>query len=74
MPLVHPPTFEVVSKPGVLINAMEACGALYGKTPTAAEFITTTLRDSREILIQEFVSNVTWVWTMTDSCSGEKFN
>jgi hypothetical protein len=57
MPLVHPPTFEVVSKPRILINAMEACGALYVKTPTAAQFITTTLKNSREILVQEFVGN-----------------
>ncbi len=43
-------------KPPVLIRAMQACGALLVKTREAAEFIEETL-DSRNLLLQEFVSS-----------------
>jgi hypothetical protein len=43
-------------KPFILIQAMQACGALFAKTSTATDFITDTLASTRDTLIQEFVS------------------
>jgi len=39
----------------ILMTAMRACGALFAKTSTAANFIITTLTSSRDMLLLEFV-------------------
>lgn len=55
MPVVHIPTFSVEGKPHVLISAMQACGALYARTPAAVKFIDDTLASARDELVVEFV-------------------
>lgn len=56
MPIVHAPTFNVTNKPTILISAMQACGALYVKTPTASNFIMQTLANNRDEIMAAFVS------------------
>lgn len=56
MPIVHGPTFSLDEKPDILILAMQACGALYVKTPTAAQFIDRTLSSTRDQIVAAFVS------------------
>lgn len=58
MPIVHAATFQPEGKPQVLLNAMQACGALFVKTRRAASFITKTLDTARETLVHEFVSSL----------------
>jgi hypothetical protein len=41
-------------KPPILLSAMQACGALYVKTPAANEFVNNTLASARDTLIGEF--------------------
>lgn len=60
MPVLHAPTFSIEGKPPLLLRAMQACGALYVKTRKAASFIDQILADTRETLIQEFVSDLTF--------------
>jgi hypothetical protein len=39
----------------MLLRAMQACGALFVKTPVAQAFVEKTLGTSRDLLIREFV-------------------
>ncbi|KAI0093446.1 fungal-specific transcription factor domain-containing protein [Irpex rosettiformis] len=57
MPVVHTATFSVEGKPHVLISAMQACGALYSRTPAAVQFIEDTLASARDELVTEFSKN-----------------
>ncbi|KAI0686857.1 fungal-specific transcription factor domain-containing protein [Cytidiella melzeri] len=57
MPIVHTPTFTVDNKPPILISAMQACGALYSRTPAASTFIDGTLASARDELAAEFEQN-----------------
>ncbi|KAI0064073.1 hypothetical protein BV25DRAFT_1823579 [Artomyces pyxidatus] len=59
MPIVHVPTWSFDGKPPILLRAMQACGALFVKTRAAAEFVSVTLENSRECLIQEVAKNPT---------------
>ncbi|KAF8962958.1 fungal-specific transcription factor domain-containing protein [Flammula alnicola] len=54
IPLFHRPTWKMESTHPILVSAMQACGALLVKTPTAMEFIIKTLTSSRDTLIVEF--------------------
>jgi len=42
-------------KPPRLLRAMQACGALFVKTPVARGFVEETLGTSRELLIRDLV-------------------
>ena len=42
-------------KPPMLLRAMQACGAIFIKTPVAQAFVEKTLGSSRDMLVQEFV-------------------
>ncbi|KAH7876829.1 uncharacterized protein C8R40DRAFT_1041968 [Lentinula edodes] len=53
VPVVHAPSFSPEGKPPFLINAMQACGAIFVKSKTAAAFIATTLKSSRKVLSEE---------------------
>ncbi|KAJ3824639.1 hypothetical protein F5880DRAFT_1745416 [Lentinula raphanica] len=53
IPVVHAPSFGLEGKPSYLIHAMEACGAIYVKSKTAASFMSTTLETSRQSLYEE---------------------
>ncbi|KAK0195671.1 fungal-specific transcription factor domain-containing protein [Armillaria mellea] len=57
MPIVHAPTFTIDNKPALLVNAMQACGALYVKTKKAGAFIEQTLATARDSLVQAFASS-----------------
>jgi len=59
MPIVHAPTFNVTNKPAILISAMQACGALYVKSPTASNFITQTLANTRDEIMAAFARKPT---------------
>jgi len=61
MPIMHPPTFSVVSKPAILVSAMQAAGALYVKTPAAVSFIANTLDSARDEIMAAFSRNPTTV-------------
>ncbi|KAI0297879.1 hypothetical protein B0F90DRAFT_851221 [Multifurca ochricompacta] len=54
IPLVHTQTLRFELKPPMLLRAMQACGALFIKTPVAQAFVEKTLGTSRELLIHEF--------------------
>ncbi|RDB14606.1 Zinc finger protein klf1 [Hypsizygus marmoreus] len=54
VPIVHPATWKMEDKPLILVRAMQACGALFVKTPTAVAFVDETLSSTRDALIQEF--------------------
>ncbi|KAG6843671.1 hypothetical protein H0H87_001793 [Tephrocybe sp. NHM501043] len=54
LPLVHIATWSMEEKPLILVRAMQACGALFVRTPVAAEFIDETLSLTRDALILEF--------------------
>ncbi|KAI0069899.1 hypothetical protein K474DRAFT_1609674 [Panus rudis PR-1116 ss-1] len=54
MPIMHVPTFNPAKKPAILINAMQACGALYAKTPQACSYIATTLASARDEVVAAF--------------------
>ncbi|KAF5388858.1 hypothetical protein D9757_005644 [Collybiopsis confluens] len=53
VPVVHAPSFSPENKPAFLINALQACGAIYVKTRSASSFMLETLRKSREVLAEE---------------------
>ncbi|KAK0212589.1 fungal-specific transcription factor domain-containing protein [Desarmillaria ectypa] len=57
MPIVHAPTFTIDNKPPLLVNAMQACGALYVKTKKAVAFIEQTLATARDSLVQAFATS-----------------
>lgn len=57
MPIVHAPTFTIDNKPALLVNAMQACGALYVKTKKAGAFIEQTLATARDSLVQAFATS-----------------
>ncbi|KAG6907233.1 hypothetical protein DXG01_009808 [Tephrocybe rancida] len=54
VPLVHIATWSMDDKPLILVRAMQACGALFVRTTTAAAFIDETLSSTRDALIIEF--------------------
>lgn len=56
MPIVHGPTFTLEGKPQILVSAVHACGALYVRTPAAAQFIDNILSSAREQVVAAFVS------------------
>ncbi len=58
LPVVHGPTFSIEGKPQILVSAMQACGALYVRTPAAIRFIDNTLCSSREQVVAAFVSSI----------------
>ena len=55
IPLLHTPTLRFELKPPMLLRAMQACGALFYKTPVAKAFVEKVLGTSRNSLICEFV-------------------
>lgn len=59
VPLIHVPTWQMEGKPMVLIRAMQACGALFVRTPVAQKFIIDTLGCTRDILMLEFAKTPT---------------
>jgi len=56
IPLLHTPTMRFELKPPMLLRAMQACGALFYKTPVAQAFVEKVLCTSRNSLICEFSS------------------
>ena len=54
IPVVHIPTLRLDRKPPYLIRAMQACGALFAKTPVAEVFVEKTL-DTCQEMIRDFV-------------------
>ncbi len=54
IPVIHTPTLRFEIKPQAFIRAMQACGAIFVKTPVAQAFVEKTLSTSRE-LIRDFV-------------------
>ncbi|CAL1708033.1 unnamed protein product [Somion occarium] len=54
MPILHVPTFNPEVKTPILVSAMQACGALYVKTPSAFNFITSTLASARDEIVAAF--------------------
>ncbi|KAI0785551.1 hypothetical protein C8Q75DRAFT_809151 [Abortiporus biennis] len=59
MPIIHPATFNVEKKPAMFVSAMQACGALYAKTPAAQNFIASTLTSARDVVVSAFASHPT---------------
>ncbi|KAI0344514.1 hypothetical protein BDW22DRAFT_1056994 [Trametopsis cervina] len=57
MPIMHIATLTLNDKPPILISAMQACGALYVRTPAAQTFIDETLSSARDLLVAEFEAN-----------------
>ncbi|KZT25432.1 hypothetical protein NEOLEDRAFT_1092876 [Neolentinus lepideus HHB14362 ss-1] len=57
IPIVHRASWSPEGKPPILLRAMRACGALFAKTDAAQQFVSETLRSSREMLISEFSHN-----------------
>ena len=54
IPVIHTPTLRFEIKPQVFIRAMQACGAIFVKTPVAQAFVEKTLGTCRD-LISDFV-------------------
>ena len=54
IPVIHIPTLRFEIKPQVFIRAMQACGAIFVKTPVAQAFVEKTLGTCRD-LIRDFV-------------------
>ncbi|KAH9993502.1 fungal-specific transcription factor domain-containing protein [Russula compacta] len=54
IPLIHTPTLRFELKPPMLLRAMQACGAIFVKTPVAQAFVEKMLSTSRDLLIREF--------------------
>jgi hypothetical protein len=54
IPVIHTPTLRFEIKPLVFIRAMQACGAIFVKTPVAQAFVEKTLGTCRD-LIRDFV-------------------
>lgn len=53
IPVIHIPTLRFELKPPIMLRAMQACGALFVKTPVAQTFVEKTLDTSREFLIRD---------------------
>lgn len=58
IPILHTPTIRFDLKPPMLLRAMQACGALFIKTPVAQAFVEKTLGTSREIIIRDLVRDI----------------
>jgi hypothetical protein len=54
IPVVHTPTLRFEIKPPVFIRAMQACGAIFVKTPVAQAFVEKTLGSCQE-MVRDFV-------------------
>ena len=54
IPVIHTPTLRFEIKPQIFIRAMQACGAIFVKTPVAHAFVEKTLSTCRD-LIRDFV-------------------
>jgi hypothetical protein len=54
IPVIHTPTLRFEIKPQVFIRAMQACGAIFVKTPVAQAFVEKMLGTCRD-LIRDFV-------------------
>lgn len=54
IPVIHTPTLRFEMKPQSFIRAMQACGAIFVKTPVAQAFVEKSLASSRD-LIRDFV-------------------
>ncbi|KAH9060341.1 fungal-specific transcription factor domain-containing protein [Lactarius deliciosus] len=52
-PIIHTPTLRFELKPPMILRAMQACGALFVKTPVAQVFVEKTLDRSRELIIRD---------------------
>jgi hypothetical protein len=56
IPLFHAPTFRAGTKSPILLNAMQACGALFIENERANNFISSTLAYARETIEYDSVS------------------
>ncbi|KAI0633645.1 fungal-specific transcription factor domain-containing protein [Trametes polyzona] len=56
VPLIHIPTFLSSPSIPILLTAMQACGAMWINTPTAAKFIESVLATGRDLIIAELSS------------------
>lgn len=54
IPVIHTPTLRFEIKPQIFIRAIQACGAIFVKTPVAQAFVEKTLGTCRD-LIRDFV-------------------
>ncbi|KAF8891958.1 fungal-specific transcription factor domain-containing protein [Gymnopilus junonius] len=54
IPLFHRPTWRMETTHPILLTAMQACGALFAKTPSSMDYLIQTLTSSRDSLILEF--------------------
>ena len=54
IPITHTPTLRVELKPPMIVRAMQACGAIFVKTPVAQAFVEKMLGTSRD-MVHEFV-------------------
>ncbi|KAF6747439.1 fungal-specific transcription factor domain-containing protein [Ephemerocybe angulata] len=54
IPLIHRPTWTMEDKHPMLVSAMQACGAIYVKTPSSLAFVQRTLEYLGDNLIAEF--------------------
>ncbi|KAJ8077190.1 hypothetical protein PM082_001618 [Marasmius tenuissimus] len=54
LPLIHTPTWTPTDKPETLIKAMQACGALYIRTPESEKFVSDVLKEGRENIMMDF--------------------
>ncbi|KAF8258819.1 fungal-specific transcription factor domain-containing protein [Lactarius quietus] len=53
IPMMHIPTLRFELKPPMMLRAMQACGALFVKTPVAQAFVERTLGTYRETIIRD---------------------
>ncbi|KAH9062376.1 fungal-specific transcription factor domain-containing protein [Lactarius vividus] len=53
VPIIHTPTLRFELKPPMMLRAMQACGALFVRTPVAQAFVEKTLDTSRELIIRD---------------------
>ncbi|KAI0371068.1 hypothetical protein BV20DRAFT_1017659 [Pilatotrama ljubarskyi] len=56
-PVIHLPTLLQEPRLPVLLTAMQACGAMYARTPTADKFIDSVLATARDEIIADLSSN-----------------
>ncbi|KAH8828146.1 hypothetical protein DL96DRAFT_1601966 [Flagelloscypha sp. PMI_526] len=61
MPIAHEATFRHEMKAPILTAVMAACGALFVRTRAAADYISKTLGEARDVLLHEFGKNSTEV-------------
>ncbi|KAF8996539.1 fungal-specific transcription factor domain-containing protein [Cyathus striatus] len=57
IPLLHHSTWRMDGKPPILIRVMQACGALFVKTPSAIRFVNETLLCAQDILVVELAKS-----------------